>query len=111
MSLNINNILEQMLEAAASSFGRDWSKVGDLAKVEFKVILKRIEEIGKSVLDPNSTISLRMAKHLIKAQIQLVVQVFVGLTVMTVVAVQKAINSALKVVKSTINAGIGIVLL
>ncbi|MEQ8267615.1 MAG: hypothetical protein RH982_10495 [Parvibaculum sp.] len=111
MALNVNAVLKDMMTAAATSFGSDWDEVKNVAEIEFKTILTRISNIGKAVLDPNNSITQAKAKYLVAAQIDLAAQAIVAFTAMTIIAVQKAINSALKVVRNAVNTAIGLVLI
>ncbi len=111
MALNVNAVLKDMVAAGSESFGGGWGEIRDLAQIEFKSILQRIQEIGKGALDPDNTITLAKAKFLIKMQIDLAAQAIVALTTMTIVAVQKAIRAVLNVVKDAVNTGIGLAIL
>lgn len=109
--MNVSNVLEDMMAASKESFGDSWDDIKDLAQVEFKTILHRLNDIAKSVLDKNNSVNKRTARYLVKSQVQLATQAIVAVTTMTIVAVQKAINAALKVVKQAVNTSLGVVLL
>ncbi len=103
-ALDTKRLFADMFSAGAGAFGEGWSTARDFAKVEFKTLARRIKEIAKQVgggLDP------AIAKLQFKAQVNTAVQVLAGVTTLTLLAVEAAINAVLDVIKAAVDTAIG----
>jgi len=105
MELNVENVLGQMLQAGADEFGENWGQVSTFATVEFKKIAETVVDIAKNVaeykLDPEKGYPVEVGKMLLEMQKKSTEAVLVGLTALTLLAVERAINAVLKVLKDT----------
>ena len=109
--MDVSAELGNMMAAGEESLKGSWDDIKDVAQLEFKTILYRLKDIAQSVLDPSNSMTKATARYLVKSQVQLAVQAIVAVTTLTIVAVQKAINAALKAVKDTVNNALGVRLL
>jgi hypothetical protein len=103
MSITADEILKQMTAAAEGAFKNGWSAVKDYAPAEFHKMAIQLESIARNVaayqLDENQGYSPATGKILLKMQRHACEAVFVAVTQLTLVAVQKAMNSIFKVLK------------
>lgn len=107
MSLDAGDLINRMLHAGASAFGANWSRVQGFAEQEFKLLAQRIVDIEAQIgqgLDP------RIASHLFAMQKNTAVMVLAGLTTLTVLAVEAAVNAVLAVLGETVNRALGFAL-
>jgi hypothetical protein len=114
MPINLNAIdtkalAGQMVQAGSVAFGAEWAKVRGLASSEFAVLARRIKEIAKDLA--GNLYDLDHAKILLAAQRNTAVQLLVGLTTLTLLAVEAAINAVLGVIRDTVNTALGGLLL
>lgn len=103
------NLGEKMFEAAKSSFGNKFSLIRHFLKSESEKLAITLRMIIES--SENGDISEAEAKILLNQQQVAAAAVLTCVEGMTAVAVQAAINAALKVVKDFINGKLGFALL
>lgn len=103
MDLNVENVLNKMLQAGTAEFGENWGNVSTFATVEFKKIAETVVDIAKNVaqyeLDPEKGYPAEVGKMLLEMQKKSTEAVLVGLTALTLLAVERAINAVLQVIK------------
>ncbi len=109
MSINVNNLLKDMLEGAKQVFDSNWPVVKEHAETEFKGIAEGIALVERLRLQ--GKISQKQAKALIKMKKNTAKIVLLTLEGMGLIVVEKAINSALKTVKDTVNDALDFALL
>ena len=105
MSINVDELATSMLAAAKAVFDSDWPMVKEYAEVELRGIADGVVMIEKYRLEER--ISQKQAKTLIKMKKNTAQIVLLTIEGIGIIAVEKAINAALKVVKDTINTSIG----
>ncbi len=114
MAIKVEDVLTQMLSAAKTEFGAGWDHIKAFAPAEFKKIAMQLVEIAENVgrfkLDPNDGYSPETGALLLKMQRNATESVLVGVTALTLLAVQNAINAVLKVIKNTFTELAGLIL-
>lgn len=103
--LNVQELLESMLEAAKSVFLEKWPKIKDYAEPELEKLAITLVQIGK--LKATNEISEGEARVLLEMQKNTARTVMLTLEGMGLLLVEATINSALAVVKDTVNGAIG----
>jgi len=98
-----------MLTAAKTSFGEDWPDIKEHAKTELKGIAEGIALIERLRLQ--GKITQKQARLLIRMKKNTAQIVLLTIEGMGLVAVENAINSAMKVVKDTVNGALDFALL
>jgi hypothetical protein len=109
MSVNVDQLLGQMLTAGAQAFGSGWSEVEKFAKLEFKTLAQRIKDIADGLAQGD--FDLGTAKLLTAMQVNTATAAIAGATTLVMLAVEAAINAVIAVVKDTVNAAVGAALL
>ena len=104
-SINVEETSSQMLAAAKAVFADKWPEVEKFAKSETKKFAQNMLEIQKWKHDNEITES--EAKSLTKLHQRSMKMVFTALEGISLALAEKAINSALDVVRSAINSAIG----
>ncbi len=104
-ALSVSNIFPPMFEAAKNIATDAWDDIRTTVKIEFKALAKRIKEIGKAfaageINQKTAKLLMRMVRNNVIAAIALV-------TNQVMIAAEKLINAALKVIKSVVNTAIG----
>ena len=108
-TINIEELLGNMINAASSELGAKWPAAKDYAESEFKKIGESILFIeAQYVLGKISDIQARLHLELQKQASKTVLLAIEGLGIL---AVEAAINAALSVLKDTVNTSLGFVLL
>jgi len=107
MSLDGAALGEQMIGAGAAAFGNEWNTAKSFAIAEFKTLGVRLETIAKQTADG---LHPQLAKSLFDAQVRTAIQIIAGSTILTLLAVEAAINAVLDVIRETVNGAIGFVL-
>ena len=104
MSIDVGELLEKMLDAAKAVLEEDWPEIKEHAETELKGIAEGIALVeGK--------ISQKQAKSLIKMKRNTAQIVLLTLEGLGVLAVEKAINAAIKAIKDTVNGTLDFALL
>ena len=109
MSLRASRLAAEMTAAAADSLGDKWPDIKDYAKGEFKKIAADIVLIGQ--LRARKKISSRRAKLHLEMQKNATKTVLLSVEGLGILAVETALNAALKTVREAVNAAVGFVLL
>lgn len=109
MGLKVSDVLSDIIKAASASLGEDWSGIKDFAEPEFKRLAQSLVDIGELIAAKKVT--KRQGQALLnihKNTTQIVLLTAKGLGV---VAVENAINAALRAVRNTVNTALGFKLL
>jgi hypothetical protein len=109
MALDVSTLASQMLGAALPFLKQGGSDIKDFAKQEFTKIAQQIVRIGENVAA--GQLDEPRAKMLLQMQTNASRSVLLAVEGLALVAVEQAINAALNVVKTAVNAAIGIALL
>ena len=109
MDFKVSDILKAMLGAAKDELGQTWPEVQDFAKSEFKKLAQTLVDIGK--LRAQGKITTKQAKILIRMQRRTTQTVLLTIEGLGILAVERAINAAIAVVRDTVNKAAGIVLI
>lgn len=107
--IDVSQLVSHMLEAARDVLGRKWPEAKDYAEAAFI-------QIGEAIIFIETQRALgKMSEE--KARLHLDVQKNTSKTILLtleglgIVAVESAINAALKVIKDTVNRALGFVLI
>ena len=106
MAIKLADILTPMLDAATKSLKQDWPKAKDYAKPELKKLAQSLVDITK--LAAKGTINKQQAKALFQIHKNTTQMVLLTIEGLGIIAVENAINAALKAAKQTINTAAGI---
>lgn len=109
MALNFNSLLEQMVDAAKESLGKNWEGIKDVAITSFKSLTLHLIEIEKmrasgTITEEKACLLTGMQKDAIK----IAIATEKGLSLL---AAEAALNAALDVVRNTVNRAIGFAIL
>ena len=107
MSLNIDNLANQMIEAGKGLGGDIWGKMSTYAIPELRKIAIQIGAIAEHITE----MPPEAAKALFDMQINGAVAVIAAMTELTMLAIQNAINAILSAVRDFVNGAIGIALI
>lgn len=103
MAINVDDILHKLIDSAESAFGTGWNSVKNYAPAEFRKMALQISEISENValykINPNQGYSEETGKLLFKMQRNACESVLVAVTVLTAIAVQKALDAIMKALK------------
>jgi len=105
MSLKISDIISPMVKAAASSLGEDWPEVKDYAVPELRKLAQSLIDITE--LRARDKLTQRQARSLIRIHKNTTMMVMLTVEGLGIIAVENAINAALKAVRETVNTFIG----
>lgn len=103
--LDINELVNNMFEAAVNSFKKDSINITKDAEIEFQALAKCILEIEKNKIA--GKISEDNAKDLIDMQKEAIKTKLLKIEGLHLLACENAINAALGVVRRTVNVAIG----
>jgi hypothetical protein len=109
MTLNVATLASQMLGAALPILKKDAQEAESFAKLEFTKIAQTIVAIGEQVI--SGQINEEQAGLLLAMQTSASRNVFLTLKGLALLAVEKAINAALNLVKSGVNTALGFALI
>jgi hypothetical protein len=108
-TLNVQLLVKQMLAAAGKVLKKDWPEARKYAELEFTKLAQTMAMIQtQSAL---GELSKTEAKLLMDIQRNAARSVLLTLEGLGALAVEKAINAALRVVKETVNVAVGFALL
>lgn len=107
MPLDASNLSTRVTEAAGVAFGAQWPQVQRFAVQEFSLLTARIVEIERLVI---SGLDQELARLLFRMQQNVAIQIIAGLTTLTLLAVEAAINAALAVIREAVSSALGFVL-
>jgi hypothetical protein len=100
-----DEIFEEMMRAGKKAFGDGWGAVASYAPAEFRKMAIQITEIAHNVakykLDKSEGYSPATGKILMKMQRTAAESVLVATTQLNLIAVQKAMDAMVKVLRKT----------
>lgn len=103
MTISADDIFNKISEAAHGAFKEGWSAVSTYAPAEFRKMAVQLASIAENVAryeaDPNEGYSPATGKVLFRMQRTACESVLVAVTQLTLLAVQKALNAIIKVLK------------
>ena len=102
MSLKIGELAAAMTGAAKDSLAKDWPKVRDYARPEFKKLAQSVKDIVRLAVE--GKVSAAEAKSLLRIHRNTALIVMLTVEGLGVLAAEKAINAALGAVADVINA-------
>lgn len=98
-----NQIFEEMMRAGEKAFGDGWDAVANYAPTEFRKMAIQITEIAQNVakykLDKSEGYSPETGRILMKMQRTAAESVLVATTQLNLIAVQKAMDAMVKVLR------------
>jgi len=106
MALEVGNLLQAMIGAGEGLGTEVWDKLKNFAIPELHKIAVQIAAIAEHITDYTP----EGAKALFDMQVKASIGVIAGMTEMTLLAVQTAINAILSAVRSFVNGAIGFAL-
>jgi hypothetical protein len=109
MSLNVGELGKEMLGAVKGSLSESWPGIKDFAEVEVKKLAQGIVSIEKMYLQ--GKIDKKTSKLLLNIHKNAMQTVLLTVEGMGIIAVEKAINAALKVAKDGVNSALGFALI
>ena len=105
MELNAKDILDQMVQAAKTSFGKNWPGIKDLATWEFKKLANNVVAIER--MKQSNSITEQTARLQIELQKNTLKTIILTEAAIEILAVESAINAALNIVSGAVNKAIG----
>ncbi len=103
MAISKNEIVAELISEGKKVFGNQWDQIETYVKVEFKKIGDQIKDILKNVAeykkDKSKGYSKETGKILLKMQRTSTEAVLVSATILTLVAVQAALDAVFKALK------------
>lgn len=106
--LDVSQIFRTLIGAASGAFADRWPEVERFATREFRTIAGRLVDIAEGVKDGDY--DLGTARMLLRMQVNVAAQALAGLTTLTLLMVEDAINRTLEAVKGIVNAVAGALL-
>jgi len=105
MAISAEDIFNKMIDEAEDAFKEGWQAVKTYAPAEFKKMSVQLVEIAENValyeIDQTQGYSRKTGKILFKMQRTACESVLVAVTQLTLIAVQKALNAIIKVLRQT----------
>lgn len=108
-SINVNDLGAKMLTAAEGVLTAKWAKVRPYVESETRILAERLASIAR--LRAAGSISEERAKDLVAFQKEAFETVLLAVEGLTQLAVEEALNAALKAVRDTVNTAIGFALI
>ena len=105
MALKISDLSKAMFSVMKESFSDSWPDIRDYAASETKKLAQGIVDIEKMLL--KGTIDKDTAKALFEMNKNSMKMVLIAIEGVGIIAVEKAINEALKVIKDSVNTALG----
>lgn len=109
MALKPKDMFEPMLAAARQSLGKDWPKAKDYAKTAFTGLAHALVDI--SALAASGKVNKQQAQALLRIHRNTTTMVLLTIEGLGIIAVENAVNAALKVVRDAVNAAAGLAIL
>jgi len=103
--IDTKKLVKDMLEAAAAPLRRAWPEVRDYAEAEFRKLADTMTTVQK--LEQSGQITKKRAKLHLEIQKNAMRTVLLTIEGLGILAVEKAINAALRVVRDTVNSALG----
>jgi hypothetical protein len=111
MTLDVDTLLKTMLGAVATAFGDEWKLAKGFVPVELKKMAVQFVDIAKNVakfeLDPDDGYPPATGQILLQMQRRSLEATLTAMTALTQIAVQRAIDKVLQVVKTTFGTLLG----
>ena len=101
MAIKLSSITKPMIEAAKAAFLEDWPKISKFAEPELKRLANSLRDIA--TLAAKGEISKEEAKSLLNIHRNTTLTVLLTVEGMGLLAVERAINGALRAVAGVIN--------
>ena len=108
-SIDVDDLGAKMLEAARGVLTAKWTKARPYVESETKIFAERLASITR--LRAAGSISEQRAKDLVAFQEEAFETVLLAVEGLTQLAIEEALNAALKAVRDTVNTAIGFALL
>jgi hypothetical protein len=109
MRIDAGELGKSMVAAARGSLGKDWKSARNFAEPELRRLANVLVEIGERAV--KGEISEEEAKALLRIHRNTTATVMLAVNGLGILAVENAVNAALGVVRDTVNAATGFVLL
>ncbi len=109
MALKVSDILKPMMDAAKNSFSEDWPRVKDYANPEIKQLAESLVTITKLIT--SAKVNKQQGKALLQIHRNTAQMVMLTIEGLGIIAVEDAINAALKAAKDAVNAAAGLAIL
>jgi len=110
MAIKKSEIISTMIDAAKIAFGDSWDDVKQYVNVEFKKIGEQLTDILKNVgaykVDNEKGYSPRTGKLLLQMQRNATESVLVATSILTLIAVQSALNAVFKALKKAFSGAL-----
>lgn len=106
MAFNTQGFLTQVMAAGAGAFAGQWPTIEKFVRVEIATLATRVAEIEAARL--RGEIDAETAAMLLQMQRNLLVAAIAGVSNLTMLAVEAAINAMLRVAKGALEAAIGV---
>jgi|SRR5688572_10836476 len=108
-TIDVTQVFSSMLGAAKATLGAKWPKVKDFAEAEFEKLARTLAQIETlkvtgQITEAEASVLLQMQKNTARA-------VMLTLEGMSLLLVEQAINSALAMVRDTVNGAVGFALI
>jgi len=114
MTISADDIFDKISDAAEGAFKDGWNAVSTYAPAEFRKMAVQlasiVENVGMYEVDPDKGYSPATGKVLFRMQRTACESVLVAVTQLTLIAVQKALNAIIKVLKDAFGAALAGVL-
>ena len=115
MEFNLDNVYKKMLGEAESAFGDGWNSIKAYAPGEFKKLAGKMVDIAKNVAayDPDDNAQgypPEVGKNMLEMAVNAMNSVLLAVATLTLIAIEKAVNAILDVLKSTFTELAGIVI-
>lgn len=109
MSINTEQLIEKMLDAAKGVFEDKWPETKEYAESEVKIFAERFATIAR--LRAAGAISEKRAKNHVEFQKEAWETVLLAVAGLNQLLIEEALNAALAAVKDVVNTAVGFVLL
>jgi len=114
MTTSADEIFSKISDAAQDAFKDGWAAVKDYAPAEFRKMAVQLESIAENLakyeINSEDGYSPATGKILFRMQRTACESVLVAVTQLTLIAVQKALNAIIKVLKDAFGAALSAVL-
>jgi hypothetical protein len=110
MALDLTTLLNAMTGAGQGLAGTLWSQIQTVALPELQKIATQVVAIETNLLAVPPTYTRAGAQYLFDMQVRASISVIAGMTALTVIDIQNAINQILAAVKAMINGAVGFAL-
>lgn len=109
MSLKISDLVKPMLKAAQDSLADDWPKAKEYGAMEFPRLARSLVDIARLAAD--GRVNRQQARALARIHRNTALMVLLTIEGLGIIAVENAVNAALRAVGDAVNAAAGVSLL